>query len=33
MKRIVRSISDIQYDLTDDVKYIFYLIKNEQVDK
>ena len=27
------SISDIQYDLTDDVKYMFYLIKNERVDK
>ena len=33
MKRIVRSISDIQYDLTDDVRYMFYLIKNERVDK
>ena len=33
MKRIVRSNSDIQYDLTDDVKYMFYLIKNERVDK
>ena len=33
MKKIVRSISDIQYDLTDDVKYMFYLIKNERVDK
>ena len=33
MKRIVRSISDIQYDLTDDIKYMFYLIKNERVDK
>ena len=33
MKRIVRSVSDIQYDLTDDVKYMFYLIKNERVDK
>ena len=27
------SISDIQYELTDDVKYMFYMIKNEKVDK
>ena len=33
MKRIVRSNSDIQYDLMDDIKYMFYLIKNERVDK
>ena len=36
MKRIIRQSifeTNIQYDLTDDVKYMFYLIKNERVDK
>ena len=36
MKRIIRQSifeTNIQYDLTDDVKYKFYLIKNERVDK